>query len=73
MVGFYPIFELYHDVRIFQSDTPLALMIAALQSIPELTGTTLTGFSWSLFTGDLVSHDRKCSCMLPCTLYEQRY
>lgn len=39
------------------SDTPLALAMAALEAIPVLTGTEKTGFAWSLYTGDLVSHD----------------
>ncbi|KAF9011062.1 Metallo-dependent phosphatase-like protein [Cyathus striatus] len=41
----------------YRCDTPLALGLAALEVIPTLTGTTDTGFSWTLFTGDLVSHD----------------
>jgi len=36
---------------------PLALAMAALEAIPVLTGTEKTGFAWSLYTGDLVSHD----------------
>ncbi|KAK7063751.1 SER THR protein phosphatase family protein [Favolaschia claudopus] len=38
-------------------DTPLSLGMAALQAIPPLTGTENTGFSFSIYTGDLVSHD----------------
>ncbi|KAG6851332.1 hypothetical protein H0H93_005730 [Arthromyces matolae] len=41
----------------FASDTPLALGMAALEAIPALTGTKETGFAWSIYTGDLVSHD----------------
>ncbi|TFK69069.1 Metallo-dependent phosphatase [Pluteus cervinus] len=41
----------------FLCDTPYALALAVLQSIPVLTNTTSTGFAWSLYTGDLVSHD----------------
>lgn len=41
----------------FHCDTPLALAMSALQAIPALTGTEQTGFAWSLYTGDLVSHD----------------
>ena len=39
------------------SDTPLSLMLAAMQAIPEVTETLETGFNFSLFTGDLTSHD----------------
>ena len=39
------------------SDTPYALALAALESIPTLTNTEDTGFAWTLFTGDLLSHD----------------
>ena len=39
------------------SDTPYALALAALESIPALTNTQSTGFAWTLYTGDLVSHD----------------
>jgi hypothetical protein len=31
--------------------------MAALEAIPVLTGTNGTGFSWTIYTGDLVSHD----------------
>ncbi|KAJ6611473.1 Metallo-dependent phosphatase-like protein [Mycena sp. CBHHK59/15] len=46
-----PRFGAYH------CDTPLALGLAAVQAIPPLTGTEDTGFSFSIYTGDLVSHD----------------
>ena len=39
------------------SDTPYALALAALESIPSLTNTEDTGFAWTIYTGDLVSHD----------------
>ncbi|KIK07363.1 hypothetical protein K443DRAFT_627618 [Laccaria amethystina LaAM-08-1] len=38
-------------------DTPEALALAALEAIPALSGTKETGFAWSIYTGDLVSHD----------------
>ncbi|KAF7332972.1 Sphingomyelin phosphodiesterase [Mycena venus] len=38
-------------------DTPYALALAALESIPVLTGTQGTGFDFTIYTGDLVSHD----------------
>ena len=39
------------------SDTPMSLMLAAMQAIPEVTETQGTGFNFSLFTGDITSHD----------------
>lgn len=43
----------------FKCDTPYYLGLAALQSIGPLTGTSCDEdpFGWSLYTGDLVSHD----------------
>ncbi|KAF9469756.1 sphingomyelin phosphodiesterase [Collybia nuda] len=41
----------------FRCDTPMALAMSALQAIPALTDTQGTGFAWTLYTGDLVSHD----------------
>ncbi|KDQ63152.1 hypothetical protein JAAARDRAFT_188759 [Jaapia argillacea MUCL 33604] len=38
-------------------DTPFSLLTSALESIPPLTGTQDTGFAWTVYTGDLVSHD----------------
>ncbi|KAF8963912.1 Metallo-dependent phosphatase-like protein [Flammula alnicola] len=38
-------------------DTPLALALSALEAVPALTGTKDTGFAWTVYTGDLVSHD----------------
>ncbi|KAJ7473924.1 Metallo-dependent phosphatase-like protein [Mycena galericulata] len=38
-------------------DTPYALALAALESIPVLAGTQHTGFAFTIYTGDLVSHD----------------
>ena len=43
-----------HDV---DSDTPFSLAAAVLEAIPVLTGTEQTGFAWTIYTGDLVSHD----------------
>lgn len=39
------------------SDSPFDLILAALQSVPVLTGTEEHGFNFTLYTGDLVSHD----------------
>ncbi|KAF8132234.1 Metallo-dependent phosphatase-like protein [Mycena galopus ATCC 62051] len=38
-------------------DTPYALALAALESIPVLAGTQDTGFNFTIYTGDMVSHD----------------
>ncbi|KAK0465473.1 Metallo-dependent phosphatase-like protein [Desarmillaria tabescens] len=42
----------------FKCDSPFALVLAALEAIPVLTETEETGFAFSLYTGDLVSHDK---------------
>lgn len=42
-----------------ESDTPFALMMAALEAIPALTQTEDNGFAWTVYTGDLVSHDKE--------------
>ncbi len=39
------------------SDTPISLGLSALEAIPALTGTKNTGFAFTVYTGDLVSHD----------------
>ncbi|EJU00868.1 hypothetical protein DACRYDRAFT_116765 [Dacryopinax primogenitus] len=41
----------------FTCDTPYDLALAALQAIPAVTGTEGSGFDFTIFTGDLVSHD----------------
>ncbi|KAG9308166.1 sphingomyelin phosphodiesterase [Chiua virens] len=41
----------------YYCDTPISLLLAAMQAIPEVTETLGTGFNFSLFTGDLTSHD----------------
>ncbi|KAJ7603124.1 Metallo-dependent phosphatase-like protein [Roridomyces roridus] len=50
---------LFHAPRYgaFKCDTPMALGLAALEAIPPMTGTQDTGFDFTLYTGDLVSHD----------------
>ena len=42
-----------------ESDTPFALMMAAMEAIPALTQTEDSGFAWTMYTGDLVSHDKE--------------
>ncbi|KAJ3489575.1 hypothetical protein NLI96_g2003 [Meripilus lineatus] len=41
----------------YKCDSPFSLMLSALQAIPVLTETEKTGFAWTIYTGDLVSHD----------------
>ncbi|KAI4124240.1 MAG: hypothetical protein LQ338_004919 [Usnochroma carphineum] len=42
----------------YRCDTPYYLGLAALQSIGPLTGTSANDpFAWTIYTGDLVSHD----------------
>jgi sphingomyelin phosphodiesterase len=41
----------------WNSDSPFSLAAAALEAIPVLTGTQNTGFAFTVFTGDLVSHE----------------
>lgn len=41
----------------FHCDSPFALVAAGFEAIPVLTGTQETGFAFTLYTGDLVSHD----------------
>ena len=41
----------------WNSDTPFSLAASVLEAIPVLTGTQDTGFAWTIYTGDLVSHD----------------
>lgn len=35
----------------------MSLGISTLEAIPALAGTEETGFAWTIYTGDLVSHD----------------
>lgn len=39
------------------SDAPYPLILAALQAVPVVTGTEEDGFNFTIYTGDLVSHD----------------
>jgi hypothetical protein len=45
--------------EVFRCDTPYYLGLAALQSIASMTGTgsVQSNASWTIYTGDLVSHD----------------
>ncbi len=51
------------------SDSPFSLVTAALQSIPVLSGTQKTGFDFTLYTGDLVSHDSENQLSRYCSSY----
>jgi sphingomyelin phosphodiesterase len=42
---------------VWNSDSPFSLAASVLEAIPVLTGTEHTGFAWTIYTGDLVSHD----------------
>ena len=39
------------------SDAPFSLIAATLEAIPVLTDSEKDGFDWTIYTGDLVSHD----------------
>ncbi|PIL31549.1 hypothetical protein GSI_06251 [Ganoderma sinense ZZ0214-1] len=52
-------------------DSPFSLVAAALQSIPVLTGTEKTGFDFTVYTGDLVSHDSEHQLSRDYVLYTE--
>lgn len=41
----------------FRCDTPYDLALAAMETIPILTGTVKSGFDFTIFTGDIAAHD----------------
>jgi len=41
----------------YTCDSPFSLVLSALQAVPVLTGTQKSGFDFTVYTGDLVSHD----------------
>lgn len=43
--------------------------MAAVEAIPVLSGTEKTGFAFSVYTGDLVSHDPDTQLSRSVTLY----
>ncbi|THH31903.1 hypothetical protein EUX98_g2280 [Antrodiella citrinella] len=55
----------------YKCDSPYALILAAFESIPTLTGTQKTGFDWTILTGDLVSHDPAQQLSRDYTLYTE--
>ncbi|KAH9838385.1 sphingomyelin phosphodiesterase [Rhodofomes roseus] len=52
-------------------DSPLSLVAATLQSIPVLTGTQDSPFNWTIYTGDLLSHDAFNELSREYTLYTE--
>ncbi|RPD64995.1 sphingomyelin phosphodiesterase [Lentinus tigrinus ALCF2SS1-6] len=52
-------------------DSPFSLVLAALESIPVLAGTQKTGFDFTLYTGDLVSHDSENQLSRDYVLYTE--
>ncbi|KAI0727851.1 sphingomyelin phosphodiesterase [Fomitopsis betulina] len=55
----------------YYCDAPLSLVLAALQSVPVLTGTEEHGFNFTLYTGDLVSHDPEQELSRAYTVYSE--
>jgi sphingomyelin phosphodiesterase len=43
----------------WNSDVSFSLAAAVLEAIPVLTATDDTGFAWTIYTGDLISHDQE--------------
>ncbi|KAH7914741.1 Metallo-dependent phosphatase-like protein [Hygrophoropsis aurantiaca] len=41
----------------YSFDAPYALILSVLQAIPAVAGTEETGFAFTLFTGDMLTHD----------------
>jgi hypothetical protein len=39
-----------------------SLAAAIFEAIPMLTAPDDTGFAWTIYTGDLISHDQEISC-----------
>ncbi|EPT05669.1 hypothetical protein FOMPIDRAFT_1110912 [Fomitopsis schrenkii] len=52
-------------------DAPLSLVTATLQSIPVLAGTEDSSFDWTIYTGDLLSHDPFNELSREYTLYTE--
>jgi len=55
----------------YYCDAPYSLILAALQSVPVLTGTEETGFDFTIYTGDLVSHDPSQQLSKQYTVYSE--
>lgn len=52
-------------------DVPLPTMVGVMKAIPILTGTEGTGFDFTIFTGDLVSHDPENELSKVYTVYTE--
>jgi hypothetical protein len=62
------------ELIIVCSDSPMSLVLATLEAIPELTGTKDKPFAYGIYTGDLVSHDpeyqlSRWKCRSPSYIY----
>ncbi|KAI0673559.1 sphingomyelin phosphodiesterase [Trametes maxima] len=55
----------------YRCDSPFSLVMSALQAIPVLAGTERTGFDFTLYTGDLVSHDAENQLSRDYVLYTE--
>ncbi|KAI0937249.1 hypothetical protein AcV5_005199 [Taiwanofungus camphoratus] len=55
----------------YYCDSPYTLILAALQSIPVLAGTEEDGFNFTVYTGDLVSHDPSNELSRQYTVYTE--
>ncbi|KAH9944018.1 sphingomyelin phosphodiesterase [Epithele typhae] len=55
----------------YTCDSPFSLVTAALSSIPILAGTQKTGFDFTVYTGDLVSHDSESQLSRDYVMYTE--
>ncbi|KAH9835891.1 sphingomyelin phosphodiesterase [Rhodofomes roseus] len=55
----------------YYCDAPFTLILAALQAVPVLTGTEEYGFNFTIYTGDLVSHDPDQELSRAYTVYSE--
>ncbi|KZT02507.1 sphingomyelin phosphodiesterase [Laetiporus sulphureus 93-53] len=55
----------------YYCDAPYNLILAALQAVPVLTGTQENGFNFTIYTGDLVSHDDEHELSKEYTVYTE--
>lgn len=55
----------------YYCDAPYPLILAALQAVPVVTGTEEDGFNFTIYTGDLVSHDPDNELSRAYTLYSE--
>ncbi|PCH34030.1 Metallo-dependent phosphatase [Wolfiporia cocos MD-104 SS10] len=55
----------------YYCDAPYNLILAALEAVPVLTGTEEQGFNFTIYTGDLVSHDNENELSKELTKYSE--